>query len=127
VRFSKLPPYASSRSLVTGGEELVEQVAVGRVDLRDLEANVTRALRGGRERVDHVVDTLTVQSAGRRQFAVVRVRVRVGVRYGASVAETVSQPRSRSAGIGSPPSAGVGARPSDRRGRAESRASHPAT
>ncbi len=44
IRFSRLPPYSSSRRLRERREELVEQVAVGRVDLDDAEAG--RRARG---------------------------------------------------------------------------------
>ena len=47
ARFSGLPPYSSVRWLDAGREELVQQVAVGAVDLDAVQAGGDRALRGG--------------------------------------------------------------------------------
>ena len=56
-----------------GRAELVEEVAVGRVDLRDLETDVARALRGGRERVDHLRDPVGVEPSSGRRLAALAV------------------------------------------------------
>ena len=52
IRFSSEPPYSSSRAVRERREELVQQVAVRRVDLDDVEAGGERAARGGDEGVD---------------------------------------------------------------------------
>jgi len=60
------------------GEELVEEVAVGRVHLRDLEAGLAGAPGALPERINHVLDAILREFPGRPR--VVLERVRVGAR-----------------------------------------------
>ena len=58
VRFSKEPPYSSSRSLESGEREFVKQIAVRRMDLGDAKAGEQRAPRGTREGDDDFGDLI---------------------------------------------------------------------
>ncbi len=56
MRFSKLPPYWSVRSLLDRRQKLVEQVAVGGVDFHRLKTGPQRPPGRGLKRLDYTVD-----------------------------------------------------------------------
>ena len=74
MRFSKLPPQESAALVAQGRKELVHEVAVGAMQLNDVEAGLFGALSSGLEGFDDGGDAFFIQGLGRGEFFIERKR-----------------------------------------------------